>query len=522
MEKESRIKKQAFLVTLIFFMSRVVGFIREMIIAKIFGRNSLTDAFFAAFTIPDVMYDLLVTGALSSGFMPVFNEHLAKDDEEGAWKAANTFITVALLFILAFNILYFALAKYIIPFVAIGNVKNPDTYNLTVKLTRIMTISVSFTVCAGLTMGILNSYKIFIAPALGPVLYNVGIIIGAIALGKKFGIYGLAFGVILGSMFNLSVQIPNFLKVGKRFRLELNLQNKSFRRMLKLMIPAWIGLGVLRINLVVNQNIASILDEGSITGLRYAQRIMLLPAIFGSGISTTIFPLLNTYVARQEYKEYKEAILYGIRILLFIIIPSTFGLIVLNYPIVRLLFKSGKFTNHDVAVTAFALAFYSIGIIGQCVSPILTRSFYALQDTETPVKIGIVIVIFNITLNLIFVKFSKLAIGGIALTSSLGSIFQCMIAYTILQKRVGKFNNKRLLTTFVKVMVSSIVMALIVKLSYGYISNILTFSEKINDLISVSICVFIGVLVYFFMTLILKVEEVNAFVDIIKRKLSKK
>lgn len=519
MSQKNNIKKTAFLLMMINLLSRFLGFIREMIIARVFGRNSVTDAFFAAFTIPDVMYDLLVVGALSSGFMPVFNEHLAKDDEEGAWKAANTFITVAVIFIVVFNILYYALARYLVPLVAIGNAKDPATYALTVKLTRFMTVSVSFAVFAGLSMGVLNSYKIFTAPALGPVMYNVGIILGAIILGGKFGIYGLATGVILGAILNFGIQVPSFIKVGKRFRLKLETQNESYKRMLKLMGPAIFGLAIMRINLVVNQNIASLLDQGSITGLRYAQRIIMLPVgIFGASVSTAIFPTLNAHIARKEYEEYKTVISQGLRTLIFITIPATVGLMVLNKPVVRLLFKTGKFTEQDVLFTAYALIFYAIGILALCSVPVLIRCFYSLQDTITPAKIGLGIVIFNITLNLIFVKFSSLAIGGIALANSLASLLQMFVLYKVLSIKAKGLKTREVMITFAKAIVSALIMGAVVYLtSYG-MDKVLGNASKLAQLINAGVSIGIGVIVYIACAYLLKMEELQDAVEMIKKR----
>jgi putative peptidoglycan lipid II flippase len=181
------------------FLSRILGFVRETIVAGVFGATYQTDAFYAAFAIPDMMYDLLIAGALSAGFMPVFTEYLANDDEDGAWKAANSFITVAIIFIIVFNIFGMVFAKYLVPLVAAGVVDNPAKYKLTVELTRVMLPAVTFTVIAGLLKGILNSYKRFKVSAYGPVVYNIGIILGAALLGRPFGIYGMAMGVIIGA-----------------------------------------------------------------------------------------------------------------------------------------------------------------------------------------------------------------------------------------------------------------------------------------------------------------------------------
>jgi putative peptidoglycan lipid II flippase len=266
--KGEHVGKATIVVMITLFLSRILGFVRETIVAGVFGATYRTDAFYAAFAIPDMMFDLLIAGALSAGFMPVFTSYLAKDDEDGAWKAANTFITVAIGFIIVFNIFGMLFARYLVPLVAAGVVDKPETFDLTIKLTRVMLPAVTFTVIAGLMRGILNSYKRFRAPAFGPVVYNIGIILGAALLGRKFGIYGMAVGVIIGAIFNVLVQTPEFIRVGGRFNIKLYFDNPGYKRMLRLMGPSIIGLAIVRLNLLINQNIASLLNEGSITALQ--------------------------------------------------------------------------------------------------------------------------------------------------------------------------------------------------------------------------------------------------------------
>ncbi|WDC84165.1 lipid II flippase MurJ [Caloramator sp. mosi_1] len=289
--------------------------------------------------------------------------------------------------------------------------------------------------------------------------------------------------------------------------------------MIRLMGPAILGLAILRINLVVNQNIASILDQGSITGLRYAQRIMMLPVgIFGASVSTAVFPILNAHIARKEFDEYKAVISQGLRTLIFITVPASVGLMVLNKPIVRLLFKTGKFTEQDVLVTAFALIFYAIGILGQCAVPVLIRSFYSMQDTKTPVKIGAGIVLFNITLNLLFVKFSSLAIGGIALSNSLAAVLQMIVLYRILGKKINGLRTKEVLMSLSKSILSSIAMGIAVYLTSLGIERVLGNVSKLAQLINVGVSIGIGVIVYVVCAYLLKMEELQDAIKMIRKR----
>lgn len=520
--KGENIQKATVIVMFTLFLSRILGFVREMIVARVYGRNYVTDSFIAAFTIPDVMFYLLVGGALSSGFMPVFNSYVAKEDEDGAWKAANTFITVAIIFIIIFNILGITFARYLVPIVASGLAQNKEALILTTKLTRIMFSAVTFTVLAGLTRGVLNSYKIFTSPSIGPVLYNIGMILGALLLGKKLGIYGMAIGVIVGAVMNFAVQVPDFKRVGKRFKFELELQNEGYKKMLRLMGPAIIGLSISQVNLVVNQNIASVLDEGSITALRYANRIMLLPlGIFAMGIATTIFPVLNTQIAKKEYSSFKDTLSLGLRTVMFITIPSTVGMIVLNQPIVRLLFRTGKFTESDVKVTAFALAFYSLAVVGQSAVQIITRGFYAIQDTKTPVKIGALTVIINIILNLIFVRSSKLAIGGIALSYSVTSIINMLLLYKKLSKKLNGLRVSEDIKASIKSTIASFVMggaAFIISRTIEFKFGI---DSKLIQLIDIGISITVAIIIYFVVAYILKMPEMDYALAMIKKKLKR-
>ncbi len=516
------LKKATFYVMIILAFSRVLGMVREMVIANTYGSGMQSDAFYAAFTIPDLMYDLLVAGALSSGFMPVFNSFLSRDDEEGAWKSASVFITVAVIFILSFNVIGVLFAQWLVPLVSYGSLSDPEEFALTVKLTRIMFSAVTFTVLAGVSKGILESYKSFVVPALGPVIYNLGFIFGAIVLGRFFGIEGLCAGVVIGAIGNLCIQLPKFTSVGRRFKLSLDTHNEGFKEMMMLMIPALIALAVNRLNLVINQNVVSFLEEGSRTELRYAQRLMMLPVgIFGAGVMTTIFPTMNAQIATERYEDFKDTLSQGIRNALFLTIPSAIGLMVLNFPIVRLLFLSGKFTEYNVSKTGLALSFYAFGVIGNAIVPILIRGFYSRHDTKTPLGVGILVVLANLVLNIAFVKYTNLGVGGVAFTSSAVAFLEMVVLYAILSIKMHGMRGREILTTVWKACIAAFAMGGAAYVASEFVEGKLGTATKTAQLIDVVVPVGLGILVYFIVASILKMPELEFFLGAIKKKIKR-
>ncbi|MEG0331786.1 MAG: murein biosynthesis integral membrane protein MurJ [Clostridium sp.] len=524
-KKEENIQRATMIVMLTLLLSRLLGFVREVIVANVYGASVETDAFFAAFTIPDVMFNLLIAGALSSGFMPVFTSYLAKGEEENAWKSANSFITVSLIFILVFNVFGMMFAKYLVPIIAPGMIKVPGGFDLTVKLTQIMFTAVTFTVLAGLLRGILNSYKIFTAPAIGPVLYNVGMILGAMILGAtSLGIYGMTIGVILGAFLNFIVQIPDFRRVGgnKYLKLTIDFKDPGFKRMVVLMIPAIIGLSVSQLNIVINQSIASLVGDGFISLVRYANRVMLLPlGIFAMGIATTLFPVMNTQIARNEIQDFKKTFSEGFRTIMYITIPAAAGMIVLSEPVIRLLFKSGSFTESDVQITGGILACYSIGLIGQSGVQIITRGFYAIQDTKTPVKVAFITVVLNAALCVGLTFYTPLSIAGVSMAYSISSIVNMYLLYRGLSRKTKGLRTKEISQSFIKASIASFIMggaALIVsRVAESFVGH----EGKTEQIIGVGLSMLVAIPLYFFVTYKMRMSEMDFFLAKVKRKLKK-
>jgi putative peptidoglycan lipid II flippase len=517
-EHREQVAKAATIVMIAILVSRILGFIRERAVAEVFGRTATTDVFFAAFALPDLMFQLLVGGALSSAFIPVFTHYLAKEEEQEAWYVASVFLNATFLILLAIMFLGVIFTPSLAPLVGMGF--TGEQRELLVLLMRVTFPAVFFTALAGLCMGVLHSYQRFLLPALGPIVYNLGQILGAYLLGPVIGIMGMAVGTVLGAVGNFSIQFPTVVrKAAQHYRPILDFKHPGIRRMVELMLPAILGLSISQVNVIVSQNLASTLETGSIVALRLANRLINFPlGIFAMGISTAVFPTLARLTAKGEKEEFSRTLSFGLRIVFFITIPSAFGMAFLRVPIVRLLFESGEFGAADTAATAFTLLYYVPGLIAQAALQVTTRGFYSLQDTKTPVKIGFYTVVLNFLLSLAFLQWSRLGAGGLALAYSLSSMFNMILALAILNRRVGGFVDGRLWSTVIKAALASLVMGLTAFSAASLLTNQLSMASKLGQLIQTFAAIGAGVLVYMALSVILRMEETQFVIDLIKRK----
>ncbi len=512
--------KAAGMISVMFLISRILGFVRESLSGSLFTRFE-TDSFFAAFIIPDVMYYLLVGGALSAAFIPMFTEYLSKGKEEEGWKMASTFINLVFLILTGLTILGVFFTQWIIPLEAPHF--PPDKIHLLISLTKIMFPAVCFTALAGLVGGVLNSYRYFLGPALGPNIYNIGIIAGAALLGSHFGIKGMAIGVLIGAIGNFLTQLMFLPKCGgKYYRFGyIDLKNTGFRRMLLLWIPALIGLSADQVNIWATTAMASGLPEGGITAIRFANRLVQLPiGIFAAGISMAFFPLLSSLVAEKKIEHYKDTLSLALRTIFFIMVPAGIGLIVLRYPIVKLLFERQKFTPHDTALTSYALLFYSLTIFAHAAILMLPRAFYALQDTKTPVVVSFIAVSSSIFFNWLFLKYTTLGVGGFALSFSIMGLVNMLLLMMILRRKIGGMRGYSIFKSFSKALLASLVMGigiyLFIRLSSPFTNN---FSGHLEAAIQIIGGMTIGTVVYFGCAWLLKMEELNMLLMQIRKKL---
>jgi len=485
-------------------LSRIIGYVRDMVIAARFGQNNLTDAYNAAFSIPDFLYYLLVGGALSSAFIPVFSSYIATKKEDDGWQVASTIFNIIVIFMLIGITIGMIFTPQLIRLLVPGF--SPENMALTVGMTRIMFLQAFFMALNGISMGILNSYHNFLVPAVGSVMYNLGIIVVGLILSPYISITGFSVGVVTGAVLSFAIQLPALLKLGLRYKPVIDLQHPGVRKIGILILPVLIGLSVTHFNLFVNQNLGSNLPEGMISALRSAQRIMQLPiGIFAIAIAMATFPTLSGLAARQEREEFKRTMSLSLRTIIFVTLPSAIGLIALKTPVVRLLFQQGNFTAEDTAATAYALLFYSIGLFAYSALQHLNRVFYALQDTRTPVTVGIFTIVVNIALNFLFI--GPLGHGGLALAYSLAGIINMLVLLYVLKRKLGRLDGKKMLISFLQTLFISGMMGIAAYYSSSFVAQFLNPASKLVQLIQVGAGVGVGVIVFVGLALVLKMEE---------------
>ncbi|NLJ85007.1 MAG: murein biosynthesis integral membrane protein MurJ [Firmicutes bacterium] len=505
---------------LLILISRLLGFVRLRAAAEVFGRTWHTDAFNAAFVIPDLMYFLLVGGALSSAFIPVFTGYLAQGDEEEGWKVASSFLNVTLLGLVILTCLGLIFAPQLAPLVAYKF--TGEQRQLLIYLMRIMFPAVFFTALSGLAVGVLNSYQQFVLPVVGPIVYNIGIILGAYLLGPRMGIVGMALGTVFGAMANFALQLIQLRQWQSNYQLKIYWQHPGMRRIFELMLPAVVSLSIAQVNLIISQNLASGLAKGTITALQLANRLMQFPlGVFAMGISQVIFPTMTRQAAMGEWEIFRATFSRGLRSIFFITIPSAAGLLALGEPIIRLLFEAGEFGSADTTATAYALFFFAPGLVALSGIQLLTRIYYSLQDTRTPVKIGLQAILINTGLSLVFLRFTNLGYGGLALAYSITNIAN-MTSYVLrLHRRMGAIDGTRIMTTILKALLASAIMAFFVYRLANHVGQLVDLATMRGRTIQVMVPMVIGILIYLGLAVAFRMDEIQVVGEMLKGRRTK-
>jgi putative peptidoglycan lipid II flippase len=519
MSKSRKVVEAASFIMICMVISRILGYVRDVIIYAQFGQNRITDAYNAAFSIPDFLYQLLVGGALSSAFIPVFSSFIATDKEDDAWEVASVTFNIIMILMAGGIGLGVVFAPQLINILVPGF--DAETTRLTIFLTRILFIQVIFMALSGISMGILNSYKHFTAPAVGSVLYNLGTIVVGYLLSPYIGITAFTVGVIVGAILNFLYQLPALLKIGMRYRWTLNWSHPGVRNLFGLILPVLIGLSITELNLFVNQNLASQLNPGIVAALRSGQRLMQLPiGVFAIAIAIAVFPTLTEYAAKNELSSFKVAMSEGVRNVIFITLPASSGLIALAIPLIRFIYEQGKFTPDATKATAVALFYYSLGIFAYSAIHVLSRAFYALKDTMTPVFVGSLAMIINILLSIILIK--PMEHGGLALAYSIAGIVNMLVLFYVLRRKIGSINGRVILISFLKSLIASVIMGLTVSIFVQQMEAFLDISRKLNQGIIVMIGIGLGVISYIFIAFILKMDEAKTVGELVKKRLGLK
>lgn len=417
-------------------MSRVLGFIRDMIVARFFGATALADSFYVAYRIPNLFRELFAEGTMSAAFVPVFTEYLATKDRKEARELACGVFAALLIFATLVVVIGIIAAPYMVMAIAPGFTGDPEKFSATVFMTRLMFPFLLFVSLAALSMGMLNSLGMFFIPAMTPVVLNAFIILTIIILTPMVDppVSAVAYGVLVGGIFQFLFQLPFLKKKGMLFHPKSFISHPGVRKIFKLMGPVVAGLSVTQVNLFVNTILASFLAAGSVSFLYYGMRLVHFPlGILGIAISTAILPSFSALAAKNDVKGLTDTLRFGLRFVLFITIPAMVGLIFLRVPLVNLLLQRGEFDFSATEGTAGAILYYSVGLWSYASVRVVTQAFYSLQDTRTPMRAAGISVTASIVLSLLLMPF--LQHRGLALSTSLGSM-------TNLSFLLYRFNQK--------------------------------------------------------------------------------
>lgn len=457
-----RVAKAAGVIGAATFLSRVLGFVRDMVVARAFGASHVADAFYVAYRIPSLLRELFAEGSMSAAFVPVFTRTLATRSREEARQLARAAFSLILIGVTTLTIIGMACAPWIVALIAPGFADDPGKAALTTDLTRIMFPYLLWISLAALAMGVLNSLRAFAAPALSPALFNLSIIVAVWVLAPLLAepVAAVAWGVFFGGLAQFLVQLPGLRRFGMGLGWRWQPDHPGLRTMGSLLVPTLAGLSVSQVNIFINTLLASYLAVGSVTYLYYAMRLVQFPlGVFGVALSTAILPTLSLHAAKQDLVALRETIGFGLRLIFFITIPAMTGLIALRTPLVHVLFEHGRFLSTDTAGTALAVACYTAGLWAFAGVRVIVPVFYARHDTTTPVVAAVIAVAANVGLSLVLM--TPLAHGGLALATALASALNFVMLIGALRRTLGAFGGRRIAYSAAQSLAASVPIGLI-------------------------------------------------------------
>lgn len=506
--------------------SNILGIARNHFFATHIPTSELA-SYYAAFRIPDLVYNLVVFGLLSSIFIPVFMNEKQKS-EEGAFRFANNMINFTLVFVSIISIFLFFLMPYLTQLVVPGF--SHAAKDMTTDLSRLMLISPMIFGLSSIVGGILNSYKKFVAYSLAPLFYNVGIIFGTLFFTKEFGVYGIAFGVLIGASMHFAVQLPSVFKLGYSYKPVLDLKDNALKEIAKMAPPRIGGLIATQANFFILTIVGSIIGKGTITYLNFANDMQtFVSVVFGLSFATIAFPLLAEKASAEENSGFVSEFSKSFRQILYFAVPASIGLILLRAQLTRLILGYGYFKFADTILTSAVLGAFAISLFAQSTLPLLVRAFYALKDTKTPFIASLIAVTFNI-LGSIFIpqllssyvipnsgglNFSAV---GLALSFSFSTIINMLILLFFLHSRLGDLEDSKTIFSIIKITISSIIMVFAVQGLKYLVSPIIDPRHPVFGFAAQTFIVITGgAIIYFAASYLLKSEEISGLKEILKR-----
>jgi len=506
--QDKRLLRSTFAVSAPTLLSRILGYIRDMLQALYLGTSRSADAFTIAYVIPNLLRRLTGEGAMTAAFIPIFTQIKEKEKREELWRFANAFffnLTLIMAFLMVLGIL---LAPFLVKIIAVGFKEFQGKWELTVVLTRIMFPYIFLISLAALAMAILNSFRKFFVPAFTPVLFNLAIIVLALLFAHRAEepAYVFASGVVLGGILQLGFQIPFLWKHGMRFKPSLDFRHPSVRKVGRLMVPGIFGVGISQINFAISRMIASVLEEGSVSSLYYASRVQELTlGLFSIALAIALLPAFSELASHEDKDGMKRTLVFSLKLISLVTFPAAAGLLILNRPIIQVLYQRGVFDEMSTAMSASCLLFFSFGLPFISGAKILAPAFYSLKDTKTPVIVAFFVMISYIGLSFLLMK--PLRVGGIALALSLSSVLNFILLFMLLQRKIGPIKKKALCLSAGKSLFFAAVMAGAVQIFLGLVGpESLPFIERLGVLLA---AIAIGILVYVLLHLFFNPEDLQ-------------
>lgn len=512
------IARAAGLIGVATFSSRILGFIRDMVLARLFGATAAADAFFVAYRVPNLLRELFAEGSMSAAFIPVFTEYQTRRTAREAWELASAMFTTLLTIVTLIMLLGIMAAPGIVWLLAPGFHDDPSKLALTTLLTQMMFPYLVFISLAALTMGILNSLRAFAAPALSPVFFNIVIIGCAMFLSPFLAepIYAVAIGVVVGGAAQFAMQLPALRTRGMLMGFRFEPGHPGVKRVGLLILPSLLGLSVTQVNITISTILASYFAGGP-TYLFYGMRLIQFPlGIFGVALATAILPTLSAQASRTAWDELRDTLGFGLRMILFIILPAMLGLILLRTPIVHLFFEHGTFTAADTAGTALAVLCYAVGLWAFAGVRIIVAAFYSMQDTRTPALTAVAAVVANLVLSLLFMD--ALRHAGLALATALAGMLNVTILVAVLNQRLGGVDWGSIGGSTGRVLIASVPVAI----ACSWVAGLNVWVHQ-GEWVSKGIMLFVGIGLsitgYVGVHALLRSEELDVLVVIVKGKL---
>jgi putative peptidoglycan lipid II flippase len=522
MSEAKHITKAASVIGIATLASRILGFIRDCIIARLFGTAQSAQAFVIAFTIPNMLRDLVGEGAANAAFVPVLSEYKTKHTKEEFWQLANMILNIILVVLAAITIFGVIFAGAIVRIMAPGFVSQPEKLRETIILARIMFPYVLLIGLAAYGTGVLNSLKHFSVPAMGPCLMNIAMIAIPLIFSPRMrdSVLALAFAVLVGGVMQLSIQVPVLYKKGMSYRFCLDPAHPAARQIGRLLVPRALASSVYQLNIVVNRMCSSltyIVGEGAPAALYYANRLFQFPlAIFGIALAQAALPTLSEQAHEDSLERFKETFSFALKLIFFISIPAAVGLGLLRIPITEVLFQHGRFDVYSTQITATAVLFYSFGLIFYAGNNVLTSSFYSLKDTMTPVKVAVSALMLNIVLNLLLMRPFKVA--GLALSTALSGALSFILLLILLSKKIGCLHGRAILADSLRSLAAAGVMGVAIFILRNRIYCNLAPGSTLTKTLCLLVFLPLGVMVYLASAFLFGADEIKPCLKWISRR----